>query len=67
MKVKPPSDKVTVTLEPYEVESLIRAAREVEAAYARQSTPGARPADFGPITSDTFLFLHDLANALQGG
>lgn len=61
MKVKPPSDKVTVTLEPYEVESLIRAAREVEAAYARQS---AGP---GPITSDTFLFLHDLAKALQGG
>lgn len=63
MKVKPPSDKVTVTLEPYEVESLIRAAREVEAAYARQSAPRGQPAD---ITSDTFLFLHDLANALQG-
>lgn len=73
MKVKGPSSKVTVVLEPDEAEDLVKAAGEIEKAYARQSadnrayfqTHGQWPRDFGPISGDTLTLLLDLAKALE--
>lgn len=71
MQVKHPTQKVKVTLEAWEVEKLIQAAREVAEAYAIED--GARRAAWKPgaryvppvISSSTFLFLNEFAEVLK--